>query len=202
MVGCEKGDRYLIVNPFFHSFGYKAGWLSCVMRGATAVPTRSSTFRSAEARSADENISVLPGARRPSTSRSSRTPTSTRSHDLSNLRLAVTGAAAIPVELIHRMRDELGFDTIITAYGLTETCGMVTMCRPTTTPRRSRTRRAARSPASRCAASTPRQGGSARRARRGRGARLQRDARLLRRRRGDRARPSTPTAGSTPATSA
>ena len=49
--------------------------------------------------------------------------------DISNLRLAVTGAAAIPVELIHRMKDELGFETVITAYGLTESCGVVTMCR-------------------------------------------------------------------------
>ena len=29
-VGIREGDRYLIVNPFFHSFGYKAGWLACV----------------------------------------------------------------------------------------------------------------------------------------------------------------------------
>jgi acyl-CoA synthetase (AMP-forming)/AMP-acid ligase II len=41
----------------------------------------------------------------------------------------VTGAAAIPVELIHQMRDDLGFETIITGYGLTETCGIVSMCR-------------------------------------------------------------------------
>ncbi|MGB8330859.1 MAG: AMP-binding protein, partial [Polyangiales bacterium] len=49
--------------------------------------------------------------------------------DISSLRLAVTGAAAIPVELIHRMKSELGFEIVITAYGLTESCGVVTMCR-------------------------------------------------------------------------
>ena len=27
------------------------------------------------------------------------------------------------------MREELGFETVITGYGLTETCGVVTMCR-------------------------------------------------------------------------
>ena len=32
------GDRYLIVNPFFHMFGYKAGWLACLLRGATMLP--------------------------------------------------------------------------------------------------------------------------------------------------------------------
>jgi acyl-CoA synthetase (AMP-forming)/AMP-acid ligase II len=51
-------------------------------------------------------------------------------HDLSSLRLAVTGAAAVPVELVKRMRGELGFASVITAYGLTETCGVVSMCEP------------------------------------------------------------------------
>jgi acyl-CoA synthetase (AMP-forming)/AMP-acid ligase II len=34
----ESSDRYLIINPFFHTFGYKYGWLACVMRGACMVP--------------------------------------------------------------------------------------------------------------------------------------------------------------------
>src|SRR5439155_23670384 len=38
IVGLREGDRYLIVNPFFHTFGYKAGILACLMRGATIVP--------------------------------------------------------------------------------------------------------------------------------------------------------------------
>jgi acyl-CoA synthetase (AMP-forming)/AMP-acid ligase II len=42
------------------------------------------------------------------------------SHDLSSLRVAVTGAADIPVELIRRLDSELPFSTIITGYGLTE----------------------------------------------------------------------------------
>ena len=41
-------------------------------------------------------------------------------YDLSSLRVAVTGAADIPVELIRRMHEELPFSTIITGYGLTE----------------------------------------------------------------------------------
>ena len=40
--------------------------------------------------------------------------------DLSSLRLAVTGAADIPVELIRRVRAELPFETVIAGYGLTE----------------------------------------------------------------------------------
>ena len=49
-------------------------------------------------------------------------------HDLSSLRLAVTGAAMIPVVLIERMKDELGFDDVLTAFGMTEAV-VVTMCR-------------------------------------------------------------------------
>jgi HIP---CoA ligase len=38
VVGLSVGDRYLVVNPFFHTFGYKAGILACLMAGATVVP--------------------------------------------------------------------------------------------------------------------------------------------------------------------
>jgi acyl-CoA synthetase (AMP-forming)/AMP-acid ligase II len=30
IVGLRSGDRYLVVLPFFHSFGYKAGWMACL----------------------------------------------------------------------------------------------------------------------------------------------------------------------------
>ena len=33
-----RADRYLVVNPFFHTFGYKAGILACLLTGATMVP--------------------------------------------------------------------------------------------------------------------------------------------------------------------
>ena len=37
-VGLREDDNYLIISPFFHSFGYKGGWLSCLIHGATALP--------------------------------------------------------------------------------------------------------------------------------------------------------------------
>ena len=54
--------------------------------------------------------------------------------DLSSLRLAVTGAATVPVEMIRRMASELTFTKIVTGYGLTESTGIVTMCRHTDDP--------------------------------------------------------------------
>jgi acyl-CoA synthetase (AMP-forming)/AMP-acid ligase II len=75
----------------------------------------------------DERISMLPGP--PSIYQTILDHPQLASFDLSSLRLAVTGAATVPVELIRRMREELKFETVVTGYGLTETTGIVTMCR-------------------------------------------------------------------------
>lgn len=127
LVGLTANDRYLIVNPFFHSFGYKAGWLACLIKGACILPH--AVFDAAEvmARVARDRVSVLPGP--PTLYQTILAHPEFKNYDLSCLRLAVTGAAAIPVSLIHKMRNELHFNTVLTAYGLTESCGVVTMCR-------------------------------------------------------------------------
>ncbi len=127
VVGLREGDRYLIVMPFFHSFGYKAGWLACLMRGATILPHQVFDVPVILERIATDRVSVLPGA--PTIYQSMLSYPDLAQVDTSSLRLAVTGAAPTPVELIHRMKDELGFETIITGYGLTESCGIATMCR-------------------------------------------------------------------------
>jgi acyl-CoA synthetase (AMP-forming)/AMP-acid ligase II len=132
VVGLREGDRYLIVNPFFHGFGYKAGWLASIMRGATILPEAVFDASRVLARIGMERVSVLPGP--PTLYQSILAHPDRRTYDLSSLRLAVTGAAVIPVELIHRMRRELSLETIITAYGLTEATGVVTMCRPEDDP--------------------------------------------------------------------
>jgi acyl-CoA synthetase (AMP-forming)/AMP-acid ligase II len=127
VVGLSEGDRYLVVNPFFHTFGYKAGILACLMQGATVVPQDVFDPERTMELIETERITVLPG---PPTLYQTILDHSGRSdHDLSSLRLAVTGAAVVPVELVRRMRDELAFETVLTAYGLTESTGVVTMCR-------------------------------------------------------------------------
>jgi HIP---CoA ligase len=32
------GDVYMIIAPFFHTFGYKAGWVVALFRGAAILP--------------------------------------------------------------------------------------------------------------------------------------------------------------------
>ncbi|GIH06684.1 3-[(3aS,4S,7aS)-7a-methyl-1,5-dioxo-octahydro-1H- inden-4-yl]propanoyl:CoA ligase [Rhizocola hellebori] len=124
----REGDRYLLVNPFFNTFGYKAGIVSCLLRGATIVPQPVFDVETTLRLIAQERITVLPG---PPTLYTSILDHPERSHhDLSSLRVAVTGATTVPVVLIERMRDELKLQTVLTAYGLTESCGTATMCRP------------------------------------------------------------------------
>ena len=125
--GLREGDRYLVVNPFFHSFGYKAGWMASLMRGATVYPQLVFDVEQVLERVKRDRISVLPGP--PTLYQTILSFPDRESYDLSSLRLAVTGAAVIPVELVHRMRKDLAFETVITGYGLTETCGVVSMCR-------------------------------------------------------------------------
>ena len=120
-------DRYLVVNPFFHSFGYKAGILVCLLTGATIVPQLVYDPEQAMRLIEDERITILPGA--PTIYQTILDHPARDSYDLRSLRLAVTGAAVVPVALVERMQTELSFDTVLTAYGLTEAV-VVTMCRP------------------------------------------------------------------------
>jgi acyl-CoA synthetase (AMP-forming)/AMP-acid ligase II len=69
-------------------------------------------------RVASETVTVLPGP--PTLYQSILDHPARANYDLSSLRIAVTGAADIPVELIRRIRAELPFETIFTGYGLTE----------------------------------------------------------------------------------
>jgi acyl-CoA synthetase (AMP-forming)/AMP-acid ligase II len=118
MTGLTAGDRYLMVNPYFHMFGLKAGILACIFAGATMYPEPVFDVDRALARVAAERITVLPGA--PTLYQSILDHPDRHRYDLSSLRIAVTGAADIPVELIRRVHDELPFPTIVTGYGLTE----------------------------------------------------------------------------------
>jgi HIP---CoA ligase len=112
----REGDRYLIVNPFFHTFGYKAGAVSSMIRGATMFPVPVFDLPRVLDLVQREKITMLPG---PPTLYHSLLTGQGRA-DLSSLRAAVTGAADIPVELIRRMCTELPFQSIMTGYGLTE----------------------------------------------------------------------------------
>ena len=127
VVGLREGDRYLIINPYFHSFGMNSGVIACVMAGACNLPHPVFDVPAVMARVPVDRITMLPGP--PAIYQTILNHPDLDQFDMSTLRLSVTGAAAVPVEMIHRMRERLGFETIITGYGLTESHGIATMCR-------------------------------------------------------------------------
>ncbi|KDF01359.1 fatty acid--CoA ligase [Mycolicibacterium aromaticivorans JS19b1 = JCM 16368] len=121
----RRGDRYLIVNPFFHTFGYKAGCIATFIRGATMLPVPVFDVERVVELIAAEKITMLPG---PPTLYHSLLAVPDKSK-LATLRAGVTGAADIPVELVRRVHEELPFRTLATGYGLTE-AGTATLSRP------------------------------------------------------------------------
>ncbi|MFG2940489.1 FadD3 family acyl-CoA ligase [Streptomyces sp. NPDC048282] len=123
----RTGDRYLIVNPFFHIFGYKAGCIASLIRGATILPVPVFDVERVLDLVERERVTMLPGP--PTLYHSLLEARAKGGRNLSSLRCAVTGAADIPVELIRRISEELPFRSIMTGYGLSE-AGTVTASRP------------------------------------------------------------------------
>ncbi|WP_256675805.1 FadD3 family acyl-CoA ligase [Pseudomonas sp. R5(2019)] len=132
IIGLRPGDRYLIVNPFFHAFGYKAGWLTCLLAGATILPHAVFDAEQIFERLAAERITVMPGP--PTLYLSLLDHPKLAESDLSSLRVAVTGSSSIPPILIERIRRDLGCAVVTTAYGLTECGGLATICDPNDSP--------------------------------------------------------------------
>lgn len=125
--GLSQGERYLIANPFFHSFGLKVGWVACLLSGAVAVPMAQFDVGEAIKLIERERINFLPGP--PTIFQMLLAEREKKTFDTSSLRGGTTGAATVPPALIERIRGELGIRDIITAYGMTE-CVNITGCRP------------------------------------------------------------------------
>lgn len=125
--GLGEGERYLIANPFFHSFGMKVGWVACLISGSVMVPMPQFDVAEAARLIAQERIAFLPGP--PTIFQMLLAELERAPFDVSSLRGGTTGAATVPPVLVERIRDELGIRDIITAYGMTE-CVNITSCRP------------------------------------------------------------------------
>lgn len=125
--GLREGDRYLIANPFFHSFGMKVGWVACILSGAVAVPMPQFDVGQAIELIERERITFMPGP--PTIFQMLLAELDKRKWDCSSLRGGTTGAASVPPALVERIREDLGMVDLITAYGMTE-CVNITTCVP------------------------------------------------------------------------
>ena len=131
-IGLGRGDRYLVINPFFHVFGYRYGWLGSFLYGATVYPLAAFDPVQVFELIDSERISVLPGP--PTIYQSLLSHPKRGDYDLTCLRAGVTGSADVPVDLVARIRSELGFKILCTSYGLTEFSGAATITKADAPP--------------------------------------------------------------------
>ncbi|MCU1646124.1 MAG: fatty acid--CoA ligase [Nocardia sp.] len=126
-VGLRGGDRYLILSPFSNGFGYKAGWLACFIAGATVLPARSLDGTEVLRVVRQERVSVITGTAtlfQPILKHPDFTAAS-----VASLRLAVFSATCVPPTLLQGIKEGLGLSHIVTSYGLTESCAIVSTSR-------------------------------------------------------------------------
>ena len=122
-IDVRQGDPYLIVNPYFHAFGFNGGIVMCLLFGAVNIPFPVYEPVAVMQTIEREKVTIFPGP--PALYQGLLNHPDLEKYDLRSLRGCVTGAASIPVEMIEAMRTRLGFEDISTAYGMTETSGIV-----------------------------------------------------------------------------
>jgi HIP---CoA ligase len=122
----RPGDRYLIVPPFFHTFGYKAGWMACIVHGVAILPEATFDLDDVIRRIETERVSILLGP--PTVVQAVLDAQGER--DFSSLRVIMASAAIVSPELLRRVRDELKPEVVHSAYGLTEGSSLVTTTVP------------------------------------------------------------------------
>lgn len=124
----RRGDRYLIIPPFFHCFGYKMGWMACLVHGVAILPQ--ATFDTVEVmrRVQEEKVSILFG---PPTVFQAIMESSRRAEfDLTSIRSVMPASTIIHRELVERMIEDLRPELIVIGYGLTESTAFVTTTLP------------------------------------------------------------------------
>ncbi|MGO4256408.1 long-chain-fatty-acid--CoA ligase [Marmoricola sp. RAF53] len=126
LAGVDSSDVLMGCLPLFHSFGQSAGMNAAVVAGAllTLVPR----FDAATALSviARDRVTRFQGVPTMYTALLAQGP---GGHDLSSLRLCVSGGASLPGEVLRSFAEEFGAE-ILEGYGLSETSPMATFNRP------------------------------------------------------------------------
>ena len=120
-------DTCLVIPPFFHCFGYKAGWLASLMHGVTVIPMRTFDPERALRLISKERVSIVTGP--PTIFHDLIRQPNRSEYDVSSLRVSMTGGTTIPEQLIRDMKKELSFDIVMSAFGLTEGSALVTTTR-------------------------------------------------------------------------
>lgn len=127
-------DRYLIIAPMFHSFGYKAGVIASIAAGAAMYPL--ATFDAAKVLELIENERITVTGGPPTIFLALLAENKAAKRDISTLRAIGTGGNIVPPEMIRALGRDASVTTIVNAYGLTESTALVTMTDPSDAPER------------------------------------------------------------------
>ncbi|MFI7529227.1 class I adenylate-forming enzyme family protein [Nocardia salmonicida] len=122
------GNRVVFALPCYHLFAYGQAVLASIYVGGAMLPQPK--FDPVEYFSAIERYRVTDVLAVPTMSVALVEHPDRHRFDLSSLRMMLSAAAAAPTWLWDRLRDELGVTELVTAYGMTEMSGTMTMTRP------------------------------------------------------------------------
>jgi HIP---CoA ligase len=129
----SPGDRVATIAPMFAQFGLRGGIYMNAMFGATTVVDAIFGVERAIELIEKERITVFPGP--PTVLRALLSPMAD-GHDLSSLRVALIGSTVVPEQLVIDLLDKNIFRHVLTGWGLTEACGIVSVSSLTDTPSR------------------------------------------------------------------
>ena len=121
-------DRTAIVNPFFHSFGYRSGWLSALTAGMTMFPMATFDPRRLLNIIERERITQLSGA--PTVFHSLMEHPDFAKRNLASLRTGHTGGAKTPPAIIRAGYERFGFRMFLTSFGQTESTAIISTNSP------------------------------------------------------------------------
>ena len=124
-----KKDKLCMPVPMYHCFGMVLGTLLCTASGATLVLPAAAFEGSACLRAIDaERCTAVHGV--PTMFIAMLDDPDFASYDTTSLRTGIMAGAPCPVELMHRVIDELHANEITIGYGMTETGPLSTQTLP------------------------------------------------------------------------
>jgi fatty-acyl-CoA synthase len=121
---CTSDDVFLVAVPVFHVFGLVPSILSTIASGARMVLMEQYKQKAALELIEAERVTVKHGV--PTMFILELNFKEFSNYDLSSLRTGIIAAAPCPVEIVKRIRKEMGCD-IVVCYGLSETSPTLTM---------------------------------------------------------------------------
>jgi HIP---CoA ligase len=124
-------DRNLVLAPLFAQFGLRCGLFIDIIAGAASVVDSMFDGQRIIDLVEREKITTLPG---PPTILAAMLSPLAQGRDISSLRITITGSTVIPEDLVINLLENKIFDHVLTAYGLTEACGPVSVSSLTDTP--------------------------------------------------------------------